>query len=201
MGLYTYDDGLMAWYKSAEECLCKAIPTIEEVWDEKLYCNNRLMKLAGRVGRCYNRDVLNIDDRNKIFTKEYNAMMQEDPRFITAWLRLAEWIIRALRKENKLKIRARKMMLARVGKDAHKKPGHFKVGLILVCVVVACVCVVFCKFIVHILYSMSCYEEHVQPRRPNGAQNVVPLPISPLGSEKRPFGPHHQKPSSTQAHK
>jgi hypothetical protein len=49
-------------------------------------------------------------------------------------------VIRALRKENKLKIRARKMMLAHVGKDAHKKPGYFKVGLILVCVVVACVC-------------------------------------------------------------
>jgi hypothetical protein len=34
---YEFSDGSTAWYMSAEEYLKKAIPTVEEVWDEKLY--------------------------------------------------------------------------------------------------------------------------------------------------------------------
>ena len=38
VGTYTFDDGTRkAWYMSADDYLGKAIPTVEAVWDEKLY--------------------------------------------------------------------------------------------------------------------------------------------------------------------
>jgi hypothetical protein len=37
IGKYEFGDGTWAWYMSANDYLSKAIPTVKEVWDEKLY--------------------------------------------------------------------------------------------------------------------------------------------------------------------
>jgi hypothetical protein len=68
-------------------------------------------KLEARIDRCYTfHDELPIQDRSKIFYKSKEEILQEDPRYITAWLRLSERIIRIHRKDRNKTTKERTMM-------------------------------------------------------------------------------------------
>jgi hypothetical protein len=56
--------------------------------------DQRRERLIAKVNQCYQHmDQLPIADRNWLFTKDKDNLMTDDPRFITAWLKLAERII------------------------------------------------------------------------------------------------------------
>jgi hypothetical protein len=67
--------------------------------------------LAERVERCYRyRDHLKINDREKIFMRDKNQLMMEEPRFIKAWIKIAERIIKVTKSEKNKQSRERTMM-------------------------------------------------------------------------------------------
>jgi hypothetical protein len=58
--------------------------------------------LIARLKQCYSyQDKLDIQDRTKIFHKDKEELMAEDHRYIKAWLKLAERIIRVYKKGTK----------------------------------------------------------------------------------------------------
>jgi hypothetical protein len=68
-------------------------------------------RLVERVKHCFRQQYeVNINDRKKIFYKEEEQIMKEDPRFIKAWLKLSERIIRTNKIEAKNIRRERVLM-------------------------------------------------------------------------------------------
>jgi ribonuclease HI len=68
-------------------------------------------RLAERVARCYEyQDHLQISDREKIFTRDKNQLMKEEPRFIKAWIKIAEGIIKIAKNEKNKQSQERNMM-------------------------------------------------------------------------------------------
>jgi hypothetical protein len=76
-----------------------------------------------------------ISDRSKLFTKEYAELMEEDPRLIKAWTKLAGRIITAHKREQKNKQGSRALMeqyfkwhppdgLRKLSKHQQKHPKH-----------------------------------------------------------------------------
>jgi hypothetical protein len=55
-------------------------------------------------------DRLPIADRNRIFTKDKDELMSDDPRFISAWIKLVERIIQIKKREQTGKIRETVLM-------------------------------------------------------------------------------------------
>jgi hypothetical protein len=67
--------------------------------------------LATQVELCYSqRHDISISDQNKIFCKEQDQLMQQDARYIKAWLKLSKRIIRTNKTENKKRTREKDMM-------------------------------------------------------------------------------------------
>jgi hypothetical protein len=67
--------------------------------------------LEVRVSRCYEYQYkLQAEDRGKIFYKSLEAMLCEDARYLKAWIKLCERIIRVYKKENKGKSREGQFM-------------------------------------------------------------------------------------------
>jgi ribosomal protein L14E/L6E/L27E len=67
--------------------------------------------LTSRVQKCFDKqDQLNHDDRQKIFRKQQDELMEEDPRTIKTWVKLAERIIRTSKKEQRRQTGQREMM-------------------------------------------------------------------------------------------
>jgi hypothetical protein len=61
-------------------------------------------RLVSKVQAYYAfKQQLSISDRSKLFTKDYAELMEEDPRLIKAWTKLAGRIIRAHKREQKFK--------------------------------------------------------------------------------------------------
>jgi hypothetical protein len=58
--------------------------------------------ILARVTACYQQmDIFSTMDRDRIFTKSQDNLMQENPNYLKAWLKLATQIIQPSKKENK----------------------------------------------------------------------------------------------------
>jgi hypothetical protein len=67
--------------------------------------------LEARVSRCYEYQYkLPAEDRGKIFHKSLEEMLREDARYLKAWIKLCERIIRVYKKENTEKSREGRFM-------------------------------------------------------------------------------------------
>jgi hypothetical protein len=67
--------------------------------------------IAAQVSGCLKqKDQISIKDRNQVFTKTQEAIMEENPQYIKAWVRLATRIIRTCKKENQHRTSPRIMM-------------------------------------------------------------------------------------------
>jgi hypothetical protein len=55
-------------------------------------------------------DLLSAIDRDKIYTKSQDELMQENPTYIKSWVKLATRIIRTSKKENRKKTGQKLMM-------------------------------------------------------------------------------------------
>jgi hypothetical protein len=67
--------------------------------------------LEARVSRCYEYQYkLQAEDRGKIFYKSLEEMLGEDARYLKAWIKLCERIIRVYKKENTEKSREGRFM-------------------------------------------------------------------------------------------
>jgi hypothetical protein len=75
IGQYTFPDGSTVWYMSAEAYLKKAIPTIEDMWDKKLY-----RKVSAPLSKDYHPEVdtsmLLGDDDAQLYAS-YIGILQE----------------------------------------------------------------------------------------------------------------------------
>jgi hypothetical protein len=92
-----------------------------QLWKQRnkiIHCTSEITKtsrdqdrLAHRIRKCYEwKDKLLRDDREKIFYMEEAELLKEDQRFIKSWLRLAERIIRTVKKEAQQHTNSRKLM-------------------------------------------------------------------------------------------
>jgi hypothetical protein len=75
IGKYQFSDGSTAWYMSAEEYLKKAIPTVEEVWDEKLY-----KKVSSPLPKGYHPEV----DTTPLLS-------QDDAQLYASYIGILQW--------------------------------------------------------------------------------------------------------------
>jgi hypothetical protein len=67
--------------------------------------------LEAQVSGCFKqKDLMGIEDRNRVFTMTQDELMAENPIYIKAWVRLATRIIRTCKKENKQRQGSRIMM-------------------------------------------------------------------------------------------
>jgi hypothetical protein len=67
--------------------------------------------LEMRVLHCYEQQyIMPIDDRQRLFQKSKEEKLNEDPRSIKTWLRMADKIIRTNKRENKQRTGQRRMM-------------------------------------------------------------------------------------------
>jgi hypothetical protein len=63
------------------------------------------------VERCYQyANKLSHSDKQKLFHREQESLLVEDPRFIKAWLKLADRIIRVSKQESKRQYKERTFM-------------------------------------------------------------------------------------------
>jgi ribonuclease HI len=68
-------------------------------------------RIKTRVFRCYeHRESMTVADRERIFYTEAEQLLQEDKRLIKAWLRIAERIIKTVKKENERPNNSRKLL-------------------------------------------------------------------------------------------
>jgi hypothetical protein len=108
------DQGVESWLVSGEKWTRRLIQTIWDtflqLWQNRnsiIYSdmNGNIMerkreRLIVKVERCFQKmDQLTADDRRKIFTKDKEELMKDHPRFIAAWLKLADRIIRVNERE------------------------------------------------------------------------------------------------------
>jgi hypothetical protein len=62
--------------------------------------DRRRERLITKVDRCFQKmDQMTTADRNRIFIKDKDELMKDDPRFIAAWLKSAERILRVNKRE------------------------------------------------------------------------------------------------------
>jgi hypothetical protein len=107
-----------SWTRKLIQCLWDALLALwkqrnDIIHDTQLETKSiqQKRKLEARIDRCYTfHDELMLQDRSKIFYKSKEELLQEDPRYITAWLRISERIIRIHRKEKKKTTKERTMM-------------------------------------------------------------------------------------------
>jgi hypothetical protein len=67
--------------------------------------------MKARVDDCYRRkDQLTITGRNKVFTREQDEIMRENPQHIKAWIKFAERVLRLNKKENQGQTKQRNLM-------------------------------------------------------------------------------------------
>jgi hypothetical protein len=67
--------------------------------------------LEARVARCYEfKYKLSVADRTKVFYKTQDELLQEDARYVRAWIKLCKRIIRAHKKESTGKTREGQFM-------------------------------------------------------------------------------------------
>jgi hypothetical protein len=67
--------------------------------------------MAAKIDRCYDyKDHLTVLDRTKIFNKEKSELLNEDPRKIKIWIKMAERMIRVHIREVKRISREKDMM-------------------------------------------------------------------------------------------
>jgi hypothetical protein len=67
--------------------------------------------LSAQVSGCYQRmDMMKISDRDRVFTKTQAELLEENPQYIKAWVRLATRILRTCKKEQQQKKGQRTMM-------------------------------------------------------------------------------------------
>lgn len=115
IGLYLREKGVERWQNSGEKL---TIRIIQNVWDTflKLWRNRNTLiydsqaqskeniqkeRLHIKVARYYQyADKLTVMDQQKLFLKDKETLMLEEPRYINAWLKLAGRIIRASKKES-----------------------------------------------------------------------------------------------------
>jgi hypothetical protein len=112
------DQGIASWLISGEKWSQRLIQiiwdTFLQLWQNRnniIYetgngkaMDRRKERLIAKVDRCYQHmDQLPLADRNQIFSRDKKILMMEDPRFIAAWLKMAERIIRVNKKEQKFR--------------------------------------------------------------------------------------------------
>jgi hypothetical protein len=74
-------------------------------------CNTETQRLQHRVRNYYElMEQLDTTDREKIFFKDVETMLSEDNRYIKAWLKLAQRIFTAAKKEQEISSKEKKMM-------------------------------------------------------------------------------------------
>jgi hypothetical protein len=108
------EQGIETWLVSGEKWTRRLIQTIWDtflqLWQNRnniLYSamNGNIMdrrreRLIAKVDRCLQKmDQLTTEDRNRIFIKNKDDLMKDNPRFIAAWLKLAERIIRVNKRD------------------------------------------------------------------------------------------------------
>jgi hypothetical protein len=112
--------GVEKWQNSGDRW---SQPMIKNIWDTFLQLwnsrntitydtNNKSTqnilkeKLQLKVERRYQYvDKLSYTDRQKLFYRDKESLLEEDPRFIKAWLKLADRIIRVSKQESKRQYR------------------------------------------------------------------------------------------------
>jgi hypothetical protein len=119
------NQGTESWYLSAEKWTRRLIQifwdTMLQLWNNRnkiLYDGTQVStqerqreRLHQRVERCFDfRDRLTAVDRDKLFQLDKEDLMQEDPRHISAWLKLTERIIKVTKKEQARHNRERTLM-------------------------------------------------------------------------------------------
>jgi hypothetical protein len=78
---------------------------------EKSHAKRQRAAISARVIECYQQmDLLSAIDRDKIYTKSQDELMQENPTYIKSWVKLATRIIRTSKKENRKKTGQKLMM-------------------------------------------------------------------------------------------
>jgi hypothetical protein len=117
--------GIETWLISGEKWTRRIIQilwdTVLKLWNNRnnIIHNGQIMskaerqreRLLARVDKCYeHKDRLQYNDRNKLFTRDKEVLMTEDPRHIKAWLRLSERIIRVSKREENTQRFAKTMM-------------------------------------------------------------------------------------------
>jgi hypothetical protein len=88
-----WDTMLTLWKQRNEE-------VHQQVYEDRATRNKR--KLEAKLNRCYlYRDRMPIKDRDRIFTKEKEAILQDDEKNIKTWIKMAERMIRVTKREEK----------------------------------------------------------------------------------------------------
>jgi hypothetical protein len=73
--------------------------------------NRQQERLEIRVSRCYTfKDAMKRDDREKIFYMEEQDLIWQDHRFIKSWIRLAERLIRTVKRQELIKSNKSRLM-------------------------------------------------------------------------------------------
>jgi hypothetical protein len=100
--LNIWDMVLKSW-KQRNDIVHRKAETIQE--------SHRQERLELQVRRCYAvKEYMNREDRDKIFYMEEQDLIRENHRFIQSWIRLAERLIRTVKKQNQNKSNTRRLM-------------------------------------------------------------------------------------------
>jgi hypothetical protein len=99
-----------SWTWKLIQCLWDALLALWKQRNDIIHDTQLEKKSIQQKQKLEARIELPIQDWSKIFYKSKEELLQEDPRYITAWLRLSERIIRIHRKDRNKTTKERTMM-------------------------------------------------------------------------------------------
>jgi hypothetical protein len=99
-------------------CIWDALLNLWQQRNELVHHNERetraekmKRKMEAKIHRCYRmKDMLRFQDRERLFTKNEEELLREDPTTVKNWLKIAEKMIRITRRETKARTREKNMM-------------------------------------------------------------------------------------------